>query len=285
MDVLEKHTEQTTHSEGQNDTTRGDLSAAQAANTQEHQLTFWKSVKAYPKAIGWSVLLSTAIVMEGYDTKLIGSLQAQPAFRRNYGVEVKPDSYQVTAPWQAGLGNGATVGQCFGLALVGVVTDRFGFKRTNMVALLMMVAFIFIPFFAPNIKVLLVGQILCGIPWGVFQTLSTAYAVEVCPLHLRGYLTTYVNLCWVRFPFDSSLLRPLPLLLMLIGLFLSRYSDNSLPQEFFEVWRQERTSGHTGSLLPSNGYGPSHSRSDPSSHPSRRGGVFARTRSPKPNTI
>ncbi len=32
--------------------------------------------------------------------------------------------------------------------------------------------------------------------WGVFQTLTTAYASEVCPIQLRGYLTAYVNLCW-----------------------------------------------------------------------------------------
>lgn len=32
---------------------------------------------------------------------------------------------------------------------------------------------------------------------GVFQTLTTTYAAEVCPVALRPYLTTYVNLCWV----------------------------------------------------------------------------------------
>jgi hypothetical protein len=35
-----------------------------------------------------------------------------------------------------------------------------------------------------------------GIPWGIFQTLTTSYAAEVTPTHLRAYLTTYVNLCW-----------------------------------------------------------------------------------------
>lgn len=56
---------------------------------------------------------------------------------------------------------------------------------------------IFIPFFAENLITLEVGEILCGIPWGIFQTLTTAYASEVCPTQLRAYLTTYVNLCWV----------------------------------------------------------------------------------------
>lgn len=43
---------------------------------------------------------------------------------------------------------------------------------------------------------LCVGEILCGVPWGVFATLAPAYAAEVCPLALRGYLTVYVNFCW-----------------------------------------------------------------------------------------
>lgn len=57
-------------------------------------------------------------------------------------------------------------------------------------------AFIFIPFFALNLPVLLVGEFFCGIPWGVFATMAPAYASEICPMALRGYLTVYVNLCW-----------------------------------------------------------------------------------------
>jgi hypothetical protein len=30
----------------------------------------------------------------------------------------------------------------------------------------------------------------------IFQTLTITYASEVCPVALRGYLTTYVNFCW-----------------------------------------------------------------------------------------
>lgn len=66
-----------------------------------------------------------------------------------------------------------------------------------VVSLVAMTGFIFVPFFAENLIVLEVGEILCGIPWGVFQTLTTAYASEVCPTQLRAYLTTYNNLCWV----------------------------------------------------------------------------------------
>lgn len=32
---------------------------------------------------------------------------------------------------------------------------------------------------------------------GTFQTMSVTYAADVMPVHIRQYLTTYVNLCWV----------------------------------------------------------------------------------------
>lgn len=63
-------------------------------------------------------------------------------------------------------------------------------------ALAFLTAFIFITFFANSAAVLLVGQIFCGFSWGVFATVGPAYASEVCPTNLRGYLTTYVNCCW-----------------------------------------------------------------------------------------
>lgn len=31
----------------------------------------------------------------------------------------------------------------------------------------------------------------------MFQTITVTYASEIAPTVLRGYLTTYVNLCWV----------------------------------------------------------------------------------------
>lgn len=48
-------------------------------------------------------------------------------------------------------------------------------------------AFIFITFFSPSVPVLIVAELLCAIPWGVFATTTgPAYASEVSPLVLRG---------------------------------------------------------------------------------------------------
>lgn len=65
-----------------------------------------------------------------------------------------------------------------------------------LVNLVLMTAFVFITFFAQNVTTILIGAFLCSIPWGVFATMGPAYAAEVCPLVLRGYLTAFVNLCW-----------------------------------------------------------------------------------------
>ncbi|KAF2093605.1 sugar transporter [Rhizodiscina lignyota] len=173
------------------------LRVAQDATDQEHRMSLLSAVRLYPKAIGWSILLSTAVIMEGYDLLLMGSLYAQPAFKKKYGEQLADGTYQIPAPWQAGLSNGASVGSIIGLIINGYVSERIGFRKTMMAALSIIIGIIFIPFFAPSLEVLLVGQILIGIPWGIFQTLTTAYAAEVTPTHLRAYLTTYVNLCWV----------------------------------------------------------------------------------------
>jgi SP family general alpha glucoside:H+ symporter-like MFS transporter len=165
---------------------------AKAATDAEHAMTIAQAIKRYPKAVIWSIIFSTAIAMEGYDKSLIGSFFAFPPYAQKYG-EPFGDGYQVPARWQASLSNGARAGEIVGLLLNGIITEKIGFKKTMIGALALLTGLIFIPFFAQNIETLLAGDVLMGIPWGVFQTLTPAYAAEVCPVVLRPYLTTYVR--------------------------------------------------------------------------------------------
>ncbi|KAK3074871.1 hypothetical protein LTR53_002325 [Teratosphaeriaceae sp. CCFEE 6253] len=177
--------------------------AAKAA-ASEKSMTLREGLKLYPKAVMWSVLISTCIIMEGFDIVLINSLYGLPAFQRRFGTPAGDGSYQISAAWQSGLSNGALVGEIIGLMMVGYMAERVGYKKTLITALVLVTGFIFLLFFAQNLTMLLVGEILCGIPWGAFQTLTTTYAAELCPVALRAYLTTYVNLCWVIGQFLSS---------------------------------------------------------------------------------
>ncbi|KAH8880856.1 putative MFS maltose permease [Thozetella sp. PMI_491] len=173
------------------------LSFVQDATKSEHQMSLVQALKLYPKAAAWSVALSSCLIMEGYDKSLLGSFYAFPAFQRRFGVEVSPGSYQVTAPWQSGLSNGAQVGSIIGLLGSGILSERYGYRKVLMGSLVAMIGLIFLMFFAVNVQMLEAGYVLVGIPWGIFQTITTTYAAEVCPVVLRPYLTTYVNLCWV----------------------------------------------------------------------------------------
>ncbi|KAL1405339.1 hypothetical protein Q8F55_008970 [Vanrija albida] len=178
---------------------------AKVATATEQSMTIREGLRRYPKAIAWSMLLSAAVIMEGFDLVLLGSLYAQPQFKEKFGTTVdQHGNPSLTAAWQTGLSNGAQVGSIIGLALNGILSDRFGYKKTMIGSLIIMIGFIFILFFAKNIQMLLAGEILCGIPWGIFQTLTTAYASEVSPVALRPYLTAYVNLCWVIGQFIAS---------------------------------------------------------------------------------
>ncbi|KAF9873956.1 MFS maltose permease [Colletotrichum karsti] len=173
------------------------ISGAEAATEAELNMGLLQSIKLYPQAIFWSMFFSTAVIMEGFDKTLLNNLYAYPVFQRRFG-ELQPDgSYQLTSAWQSGLSNGALVGEICGLFLNGIIADKFGYRKTMIGGLIAVTCFVFILFFAPNLPVLLVGEILIGVPWGIFQTLTVTYASEVCPTHLRAYLTTYVNLCWV----------------------------------------------------------------------------------------
>ncbi|KAJ6436412.1 maltose permease MAL61 [Purpureocillium lavendulum] len=136
--------------------------------------------------------------MEGYDTALLGNFFAYPEFAKKFGsYDPTTETYQVPARWQAGLGNAAGVGAFFGAMLNGLLVDRFGQKMVLLCSLVALSAFIFIVFFATDVTMLLVGEILCGFPWGIFATSSPAYSSEVLPLSLRVYLTSWTNMCFV----------------------------------------------------------------------------------------
>ncbi|KAJ6149636.1 hypothetical protein N7471_000835 [Penicillium samsonianum] len=170
---------------------------AHAAIEKEHNMTAMEALRLYPKAVAWSLLLSCAIIMEGYDVVLIGSFFAFPSFNMKYGEILSDGKYGLAASWQAGLTNAMSVGQILGLFVNGIVSERYGYRKTLMACLASTVGFVFILFFAPNVQTLVAGEFLMGIPLGVYQTLTVTYASEVCPVALRAYLTTYVNLCWV----------------------------------------------------------------------------------------
>jgi MFS transporter, SP family, general alpha glucoside:H+ symporter len=139
------------------------------------------------------------------DVTLIGSFFGYPSFREKYGAWLDEEhGYQISAEWQQKFNAIGAVANIVGALLNGWATAKWGHRKVLMVSLFWLTAFIFLVFFAPSIEVMLVGQIMCGIPWGVFATTGPSYAAEATPLAIRGYLTAYVNLCWCIGQFISA---------------------------------------------------------------------------------
>lgn len=169
----------------------------------EHKIDLWLSIKTYRKAVLWSMAFSLCIICDGYDTGLLSSLAGLPPFREKYGHKAGT-GYQLTAGWQTAITEAAYIGNVFGIFVSSWFQDRFGYRRTIQIFVVWMTAALFMVFFAPNVQVFFVGELLCGLPWGAFSSSAVSYASEVTPISLRGYLTTYVNLCWVIGQFIAS---------------------------------------------------------------------------------
>ncbi|CAN6674671.1 general alpha-glucoside permease [Trichomonascus vanleenenianus] len=169
---------------------------SQRASHREKSMGFREAFRRFPMACFWSIVISTTLVMEGYDVSLLPSFYGYPQFQKKFGQPFGDDNYQLTPAWQTGLSNGANVGEIIGIFINGYASHRWGQRRVLVAAMVAVSVFIFLQFFAPSVEVLLVGEILCGIPWGIFQTSAPIYVSEICPLAIRGYLTMYINLAW-----------------------------------------------------------------------------------------
>lgn len=105
---------------------------------------------------------------------------------------------QLDTNWQGLLPLAAQIGAIIGVLLAAPMTKWLGYRRTALSMLIFSAALVCIPFFAnKNVAILFAGYLLQGIPWGVFQVVSPAYASEVASVQLRPILTTWNNLCWV----------------------------------------------------------------------------------------
>ncbi|GJC78594.1 maltose permease MAL31 [Colletotrichum liriopes] len=172
------------------------IEAAAAANEKEGNLPRKELFRRYWPAATYSMLLSLALVMEGMDVGLINNFFAHDAYINKFGWPDANGKMHISASWQAAIGNGNNLGSIIGLLLNGWLQSRFGSRRVYMAAMVAMGGTIFALFFSVNVQMLFAANILCGIPWGVFQTLTTAYAAEISPTSMRGYLTSWVSMCW-----------------------------------------------------------------------------------------
>ncbi|KAK7954092.1 alpha-glucosides permease MPH2/3 [Apiospora saccharicola] len=172
------------------------IEAAIANSDKETQLHRKELFSRYWPGALYSVLLSMALIMEGMDVGLVNNFFGHQAYLNRFGWPDANGKQHIPTSWQSAIGNGNNIGSIIGLMLNGWLQSRYGSRRVYMGAMVLMGGTIFALFFAVNVQMLFAANILCGVPWGIFQTLTTAYAAEICPAAMRGYLTAWVSMCW-----------------------------------------------------------------------------------------
>ncbi|KAI0900589.1 putative maltose permease [Annulohypoxylon nitens] len=172
-----------------------DVALAEAIQ-HEHELSFWQAARMYPKAVGWSAYVSIGVIMLAFDPQIVGNMFAMPQFQKDFGYELDGE-YVITAAWQTGLSLGNPIGQVVGALFSAYPLELFGRKWTFFGCILLTAGLVFIQFFARSLQALLVGELIGGLVLGCFVVIGPTYASEVCPMALRGYLTSYTNLCFV----------------------------------------------------------------------------------------
>ncbi|KAG8673751.1 hypothetical protein FPOAC2_07222 [Fusarium poae] len=174
-----------------------DMQGAIDAENQEHAMTVLQAVRAYPAASLWAFNMSCTIIMEAYCVFLMGNFIALPAFADRYGIySESKDKMVIETSWQSALQVGGPIGAIIGVTLAGPITSKIGYRWATIFGLMLLNAFIFIFYFADSLAVMLVAQLLEGIPWGIFIANSPAYCSEIVPLRLRAPATQMLQMFW-----------------------------------------------------------------------------------------
>lgn len=87
------------------------LHQSKIATQSEHQITSWKALKVYKKAVFWSIIVSMGIIMDSYDGQLLGNFYALPEFQKQFGKQIGVGKYSVTTHWQEVLSMCGYVGE------------------------------------------------------------------------------------------------------------------------------------------------------------------------------
>lgn len=181
---------------------------ALAQQELDHRMTKWESVKAYPRACMYIMILVWALITVGYENQAGGMVLGIPTFRRDFGYTIVTDgveAYALESLWQSAITGGATVAMVLSSFFSTTIVDYVGKKWLMTLSVIGTIAFVGIEFAATNIKVFFIGKFLNAILLGIIQTIGAPYVAELTPLALRGISTTAVNLSFCVGPFICAL--------------------------------------------------------------------------------
>ena len=135
---------------------------------EEKSMPFGKAMKHHWRGVAWSMALSLALVMDGYDGSIVNSFYALPAFLNRFGKDFHGKK-EIPANWQTAISNIGLPGNLLALAMVGYCQDRFGSRRTYICGMAFTICVVFLFVFLQSLEMLLAANALGAFCWGLFS--------------------------------------------------------------------------------------------------------------------
>ena len=134
----------------------------------EKNMPLKECMRYHWRALLWGMVLSLALVMDGYDGAVTLSFFALPAFKEEFGTVVD-GKLGIPGNWQAALPLVGIPGSFLGLFITGYCQDKYGSRRTYMGGMISVICVVFLFVFVQSLGMLLAAQALAAIGWAMFS--------------------------------------------------------------------------------------------------------------------
>lgn len=176
-----------------------------AKEKENNKAPLRQSLKQYSTLMWWMVAMSTAILYAGYDSAVLGTLNAVPAYQRDFGEcctwnEKKQKDEDVIPVFWLSIWDGiGPLGGIAGSALGGWFLDRWGRRFCLMIgsSIGICAILVFVMANTPQDKnwkriMILIGKVLQGFGLGIIKIETFTYMSEVIPVSLKGAVMSFV---------------------------------------------------------------------------------------------
>ncbi|KAJ9610010.1 hypothetical protein H2200_006340 [Cladophialophora chaetospira] len=157
----------------------------------------WKSIRKWPRVLGYSLGMTSAILLYGFDTSIVGNVSAIPEFQRDYGRKLD-GKYFIPSMWM-GLWNAISpIGIMMGSIFGGWFQDRVGRRYSLALSSLLSaagVAVVYCSHFLDDIAsrrgAFLAAKLMMGLAIGGSLCTTQTYLSEILPPKLRGSVMAF----------------------------------------------------------------------------------------------
>ncbi|KAH8906875.1 general substrate transporter [Coniochaeta sp. PMI_546] len=153
----------------------------------------WKILRSQWRFALWALLISSGVVMQGFDIVAGGQLAALPAFREKFGVPQPDGSYLIPAHYLSAWNSIAPATEIVATFIFVPLLEKFGRKWGILAASLISCAGVLLQQLAPEWRMHLAGRGVNGIAIGMMFTISPLWIGETCRPELRGFFLCFFN--------------------------------------------------------------------------------------------